>query len=61
MVEIGGLDPPPSAMRAAHSRFRKVRIVGRKTRIAKEAAEGDYIIGESLLGGKYKGIDFRKP
>jgi len=55
-VEIGGLEPPTSAMRAAHSRFRKVRIVGRKTRIAKEAAEGAYIIGDGLLGGKYKRI-----
>ena len=47
---------------AALSRFEKVRIVGRKAKTAaKEAAEGAYIIGESLLGGKYKGIDFRKP
>ena len=41
---------------AALSRFGKVRIVGRKTRIAKEAAEGAYIIGDGLLGGKYKRI-----
>jgi len=46
---------------AALSRFGKVRIVGRKAKTAKEAAEGVYIIGEGMLGGKYKGIDFRKP
>jgi len=33
-----------------------VRRVGRKAKTAKEAAEGAYIIGEGLLGGKYKGI-----
>ncbi len=38
------------------SRFGKVRKVGRHASIAKEAAEGAYIIGEGLLGGKYKGI-----
>jgi len=38
------------------SKFGKVRKVGRRARIAKEAAEGAYIIGEGLLGGKYKGI-----
>ncbi len=38
------------------SRFGKVRMVGRKASVAKEAAEGAYIIGEGLLGGKYKGI-----
>jgi len=38
------------------SHFGKVRIVGRKASVAKEAAEGAYIIGEGLLGGKYKGI-----
>ncbi len=38
------------------SKFGKVRKVGRQARVAKEAAEGAYIIGEGLLGGKYKGI-----
>jgi len=38
------------------SQFGKVRKVGRKAKVAKEAAEGAYIIGEGLLGGKYKGI-----
>ncbi|MBA7714529.1 hypothetical protein ES703_123555 [subsurface metagenome] len=38
------------------SQFGKVRQVGRKASVAKEAAEGAYIIGEGLLGGKYKGI-----
>jgi len=38
------------------SRFGKVRKVGRHAGVAKEAAEGAYIIGEGLLGGKYKGI-----
>jgi len=38
------------------SQFGVVRKVGRQARVAKEAAEGAYIIGEGLLGGKYKGI-----
>jgi predicted butyrate kinase (DUF1464 family) len=38
------------------SQFGKVRKVGRQARVAKEAAEGAYIIGEGLLGGNYKGI-----
>jgi len=38
------------------SKFGKVRRVGRQANVAKEAAEGAYIIGEGLLGGKYKGI-----
>ena len=44
------------ALTARLSRFGKVRVVGRKAGVAKEAAEGAYIIGEGLLGGKYKGI-----
>ena len=43
-------------MRARLSQFGKVRQLGRQARVAKEAAEGAYIIGEGLLGGKYKGI-----
>jgi predicted butyrate kinase (DUF1464 family) len=38
------------------SQFSKVRKVRRKAKVAKEAAEGAYVIGEGLLGGKYKGI-----
>jgi len=38
------------------SRFGKVRRVGREAKVAKEAAEGAYIIGEGLLGGRYQGI-----
>jgi len=30
--------------------------VGRHANVAKEAAEGAYIIGEGLLRGRYKGI-----
>lgn len=44
------------ALSARLSRFGKVRSVGRRATVAKEAAEGGYIIGEGLLGGKYKGI-----
>ena len=38
------------------SRFGKVRRIGRRAGVAKEAAEGAYIIGEGLAGGKYRGI-----
>ncbi len=38
------------------SQFGRVRQVGRRARVAKEAAEGAYIIGEGLSGGKYKSI-----
>lgn len=38
------------------SRFGPVRSVKGRAGIAKAAAEGAYIIGEGLLGGKYKGI-----
>ena len=44
------------ALTARLSHLGKVRTVGRKASVAKEAAEGAYIIGEGLLGGKYKGI-----
>jgi predicted butyrate kinase (DUF1464 family) len=33
-----------------------VRKVCQEAKVAKESAEGAYIIGEGLLGGKYKGI-----
>lgn len=38
------------------SKYGKVRLVGRKAKVAKEAAEGAYIIGEGLMGGKYKNL-----
>lgn len=36
------------------SKYAPVRLVGRKARVAKEAAEGAYIIGEGIKGGQYK-------
>ncbi len=44
------------ALNATLSRFGTVRLVGRQARTAKEAAEGAYIIGEGLLGGKYQAL-----
>lgn len=38
------------------TRFGTVRILRRRARVAKEAAEGAYILGEGLLGGRYMGI-----
>jgi predicted butyrate kinase (DUF1464 family) len=43
-------------LKASLSRFGEVRKVGRRAGIAKEAAEGAYIIGEGLLKGRYEGI-----
>ncbi len=44
------------ALSARLSRFGRVRPVGRRAVVAKEAAEGACIIGEGLLGGQYQGI-----
>jgi len=44
------------ALTARLSRFGQVRRVGRRAQVAKEAAEGAYIIGEGLSGGQYRGI-----
>ncbi len=38
------------------SRFGKVRLARRQAQVAKEAAEGAYILGEGLLGGRYSDI-----
>jgi len=38
------------------NRFGKVRMLSRKAKVAKEAAEGAFILGEGLLGGKYQSI-----
>lgn len=35
-------------------KYAPVRPVGRKAKVAKEAAEGAYIIGEGIKGGQYK-------
>ena len=44
------------ALGARLSKFGMVRVIGRKAKTAKEAAEGAFILGEGLLGGKYEGI-----
>jgi predicted butyrate kinase (DUF1464 family) len=44
------------ALNARLTRFGKLRTVGRQAKVAKEAAEGAFIIGEGLKGGKYEGI-----
>ncbi|MFC1966476.1 DUF1464 family protein [Chloroflexota bacterium] len=53
---LSGITEVTEALTTRLSRLGEVRKVGRRARIAKEAAEGAYIIGEGLLGGKYKGI-----
>ena len=53
---LSGIPEIAEALAAKLSKFGKVRKVGRQASVAKEAAEGAYIIGEGLLGGKYKGI-----
>jgi len=53
---LSGIPEIAEALAARLSKFGEVRKVERRARIAKEAAEGAYIIGEGLLGGKYKGI-----
>jgi len=44
------------ALTAKLSRYGKVRLLRRRAKVAKEAAEGAYIIGEGLIGAKYKSI-----
>jgi predicted butyrate kinase (DUF1464 family) len=53
---LTGIPEIIETLTAKLSRFGKVRKVKGRARIAKEAAEGAYIIGEGLTGGKYKGI-----
>ena len=53
---LSGIPEIAETLTTKLSKFGKVRRVGRRARVAKEAAEGAYIIGEGLLGGKYKGI-----
>ena len=44
------------ALTSKLSQFGNVRIVRKRAKVAKEAAEGAYIIGEGLSGGEYKAI-----
>jgi len=53
---LTGIPEIAEALTARLSQFGEVRRVGRQAKVAKEAAEGAYIIGEGLMGGKYKGI-----
>ena len=53
---LSGIPEVAEVLAARLSRLGRVRKVGRKASVAKEAAEGAYIIGDGLAGGKYKGI-----
>jgi len=53
---LSGIPEIAEALTVKLAQFGKVRKVRRQATVAKEAAEGAYIIGEGLLGGKYKGI-----
>jgi predicted butyrate kinase (DUF1464 family) len=44
------------ALKARLTGFGTVRTVGRKAKVAKEAAEGAFILGEGLMGGNYQPI-----
>ena len=53
---LTGIPEIAEALTARLARFGKVRRVGQKAKTAKAVAEGAYIIGEGLLGGRYRGI-----
>jgi predicted butyrate kinase (DUF1464 family) len=53
---LSGIPEIAETMRERLAHFGPVRKVRRRARVAKEAAEGAYIIGEGLLSGQYKGI-----
>jgi len=53
---LSGIPEIAETLAGKLSQFGVVRKVRRQASVAKEAAEGAYIIGEGLLGGKYKGI-----
>ncbi len=53
---LSGIPELAETLAAKLSQFGVVRKVKGQASVAKEAAEGAYIIGEGLLGGKYKGI-----
>ena len=53
---LSGIPEIALALGERLSQFGGVRNVGRRAKVAKEAAEGAYIIGEGLSGGQYKDI-----
>jgi len=53
---LSGIPEIAEALAVKLSQFGVVRKVKGQASVAKEAAEGAYIIGEGLLGGRYKGI-----
>jgi len=53
---LSGIPELAQALAVKLSQFGVVRKVKGQASVAKEAAEGAYIIGEGLLGGRYKGI-----
>ncbi len=53
---LSGIPEIMEALSTKLARYGKVRKVERRAKVAKEAAEGAYIIGEGLLGGGYAGL-----
>ena len=53
---LTGISEIAGALRQKLSSFGSVRRVQARAGVAKLAAEGAYIIGEGLMGGKYRGI-----
>jgi len=53
---LSGIPEIAETLAVKLSQFGVVRKVKGQASVAKEAAEGAYIIGEGLLGGRYKGI-----
>jgi predicted butyrate kinase (DUF1464 family) len=53
---LSGIPEIAETLKTRLAKFGKVQWIGRRAEVAKEAAEGAYIIGEGLMEGWYKGL-----